>query len=71
MPGTRISPRAFEKLKKLAEWLHGSEEFEEEQTNLSRCVDENRHANVKPLLKELGFDVKVGNHALPVDAVFS
>ena len=68
MPGTKISPDAEKKLQILSEWLHGSTEFVEEQKNLSRCVDENRHAKVRPLLKELGFDVKVGGFALMVNA---
>lgn len=68
MPGTTISSDAFSKLKELSAWLFESKEFEEEQKNLSRCVDENRHAKVRPLLKELGFDqIKVGSYALYVE----
>lgn len=58
MSGTRISPEAFSKLRELSKWVHGTQKFEQELTHLSRCVDEDRHAKIRPLLKELGFDIK-------------
>lgn len=62
MSGTRISPEAFSKLRELSKWVHGTQKFEQELTHLSRCVDEDRHAKIRPLLKELGFDIKVGRY---------
>ncbi|KAJ5594690.1 uncharacterized protein N7459_000898 [Penicillium hispanicum] len=49
-------PGFFPKLKELAAWLSETKEFEEEQPNLSRCVDENRHGKIRPVLRELGYD---------------
>jgi hypothetical protein len=60
---------AFSKLKDLSEWLFESKEFQEEQKNLARCVDENRHAKVQPLLKQLGLNQEVLSNALHVEVL--
>lgn len=72
MPPETIDPDALPKLKELSAWLFETKEFEEEQHNLSRCVDTNRHDKIRPLLKELGYDqVKVrGYEAIPYVEIF-
>lgn len=63
MSRASIDPDAFSKLKELAAWVFESTEMVEEQKDLLRCVDDNRHAKVAPLLKKLGFDqIKVTKH---------
>lgn len=56
MPPTKIDEEARAKLNELSTWLSETNQFEQAQENLSRCVDNCRHAKVDPLLGELGFN---------------
>lgn len=56
MPPTKIHEEARAKLNELSTWLSETNQFEQAQENLSRCVDHGRHAKVDPLLGELGFN---------------
>jgi hypothetical protein len=55
MSPSSINSSAFSKLKDLATWLFETAKMEEEEKNTFRCVDNDRHAKVRPLLEELGY----------------
>lgn len=55
MAPTPIYDEARTKLDELAAWLSETNKFQKHQDNLLRCVDEDRHVKVDPLLEKLEF----------------
>lgn len=54
-PTTIYDDEARTKLDELAAWLSETNKFQKHQDNLLRCIDEDRHAKVDPVLEKLAF----------------
>ena len=55
MAAHSIGPSALLKLEELASWLKETAEMKEEEKNIFRCVDSDRHMKLRPLLDELKY----------------
>ncbi|KAJ5375699.1 hypothetical protein N7517_007705 [Penicillium concentricum] len=55
-----IDEGAMLNLKELSAWAFTSIQMEMEMRNFFRCVDEDRHAKVRPFLSHLGLDRQIG-----------